>query len=102
MLHQQCVDVVSVLCVDVSVLCVDVSVLCVDVSVLCVDVSVLCVDVSVLCVDVSVLCVDVSVLLQQLMQELEIERERRWKAEQATRKLADHIRQLQDRGNITY
>ena len=38
--------------------------------------------------------------LQQLMQELETERERRWKAEQATHKLADHIRELQDRGGL--
>ncbi|XP_064641246.1 leucine-rich repeat and coiled-coil domain-containing protein 1-like [Lineus longissimus] len=32
---------------------------------------------------------------QQLMQELETERERRWKAEEAAKKMADHIRGLQ-------
>ena len=38
------------------------------------------------------------VCLQQLTQELETERERRWKAEQAARKLTDHIRDLQGKG----
>lgn len=35
--------------------------------------------------------------LQSLIQELEGERERRWKAEQAGRKLVDHIKALQDK-----
>ena len=38
--------------------------------------------------------VDVDVF-QQLLKELEGERERRWKAEQAARKLADHVKDLQ-------
>ncbi|EDO35300.1 predicted protein, partial [Nematostella vectensis] len=35
---------------------------------------------------------------QSLIQELEAERERRWKAEQAGRKLVDHIKTLQTKG----
>ncbi|KAK7478394.1 hypothetical protein BaRGS_00030398, partial [Batillaria attramentaria] len=31
----------------------------------------------------------------QLLKELETERERRWKAEQAARKLADHVKEIQ-------
>ncbi|XP_077864589.1 leucine-rich repeat and coiled-coil domain-containing protein 1-like [Saccoglossus kowalevskii] len=34
-----------------------------------------------------------------LMQELDNERERRWKAEQAARKLVDHIKEIQSKGN---
>ena len=36
------------------------------------------------------------------MNELEGERERRWKSEQATKKLADHIKYLQIKGEETY
>ena len=32
------------------------------------------------------------------MKELESERERRWKAEQATKRLVDHVRELQSKG----
>ncbi len=35
---------------------------------------------------------------QQLMQELETERERRWKSEQAAKKLVEHIKELQSKG----
>lgn len=38
---------------------------------------------------------------QQLMKELETERERRWKAEQASKKLLNHIQALQGKGNTT-
>lgn len=38
---------------------------------------------------------------QQLMKELETERERRWKAEQASKKLLNHIQALQGKGKRT-
>ena len=41
-------------------------------------------------------------LPQNLMRELESERERRWKAEQATKKLVDHIKQLQIKGQSAH
>ena len=34
------------------------------------------------------------------MSELETERERRWKSEQATKKLVDHVKQLQSKGKF--
>ena len=37
---------------------------------------------------------------QNLMKELEEERERRWKSEQASMKLVDHIKKLQVKGKI--
>jgi hypothetical protein len=36
------------------------------------------------------------------MHELEAERERRWKAEQASIKLVDHIKKLQIKGIISF
>ncbi len=36
---------------------------------------------------------------QSLIQELDLERERRWKAEQAALKLVEHVKELQNRGN---
>ena len=39
--------------------------------------------------------------LQSLMKELESERERRWKSEEATKKLAEHVRTLQEKGETT-
>ena len=35
------------------------------------------------------------------MRELEAERERRWKSEQATKKLVDHIKELQAKGEYS-
>ena len=35
------------------------------------------------------------------MQELEAERERRWKSEKATKKLVDHINELQTKGEYS-
>jgi hypothetical protein len=37
-------------------------------------------------------------LFQSLIQELDLERERRWKAEQATLKLVEHVKELQNKG----
>ena len=34
------------------------------------------------------------------MSELESERERRWKSEQATKKLVEHVQQLQSKGKF--
>ena len=34
------------------------------------------------------------------MSELESERERRWKSEQATKKLVEHVQQLQTKGKF--
>ncbi len=39
-----------------------------------------------------------TIVFQNLMQELEVERERRWKAEQAAKKLIDHIKELKSKG----
>ena len=39
---------------------------------------------------------------QQLMSELETERERRWKSEQATKKLVEHIKELQSKGGYLW
>ena len=37
-------------------------------------------------------------MLQDIMQELERERERRWKAEAAAKKLVDHIQNVTSKG----
>ena len=34
------------------------------------------------------------------MSELETERERRWKSEQATKKLVEHVKELQSKGKL--
>ena len=36
------------------------------------------------------------------MSELETERERRWKSEQATKKLVEHVKELQSKGMRTF
>ena len=38
------------------------------------------------------------IILQSLIQELDAERERRWKAEQAARKMVDAIKEMQLKG----
>jgi hypothetical protein len=39
---------------------------------------------------------------QSLIQELDLERERRWKAEQAALKLVEHVKELQNRGTTVH
>ena len=43
-----------------------------------------------------------SIIFQSLIQELDLERERRWKAEQAALKLVDHVKELQIKGTVCY